>query len=116
MFNRPATPLHKAFEKSHMVACVYSFGYPCEDYSDCIPYDITFSPCFCFLECWSAFGSFLTDEYRLQKEAQVPTLQVFLLHEENKNFTSIGGSKSLTVFRETIKGVFNAGKGGDWMR
>ena len=33
---------------------VYSFNYPCgENYSNCFPYEITFSPGYYFLECCS---------------------------------------------------------------
>ena len=39
----------------------YSFEYPCESYSECTPYEITFSPGFYFLDIYGASGSTIFD-------------------------------------------------------
>ena len=101
---------------------VYTFIYPCDDdYSDCFPFEIDFSPGIYFLECWGASGSTLFDNgITAEGGTGGYSSGIFIAQTSRKIYLYIGGSANLTIkdindkTAPSLKNSFNGGtKGGE---
>ena len=93
---------------------VYSFEYPCSNYSSCSPIEITFSAGFYFLECFGASGTFVTYNSLVGKGGSGGySSGVFIAKRKTRLFLYIGASKNLTQGAETLKETFNGSPGGN---
>jgi hypothetical protein len=91
---------------------VYSFKYPCEDYSVCNPLEITFSPGFYFLECWGGSGSFITYKTMLALGGTGGySSGILFVKQIKKLFLYVGASVNLTHFTEKLNSSFNGSPG-----
>jgi hypothetical protein len=92
---------------------VYSFKYPCENYSVCNPFEIAFSPGFYFLECWGGSGSFIRDNKLLAPGGTGGySSGILFVKRSRKLFLYIGASKNLTHLAEILNSTFNGSPGG----
>ena len=81
---------------------VYSFEYPCSDYSVCSPIEVTFSAGFYFLECYGASGTFVTLGSLVAKGGSGGySSGVFIAKRKTRLFLYIGASINFT--QGTIK-------------
>ena len=92
----------------------YSFKYPCPNYSECTPYEITFSPGFYFLEVYGASGSTIFDTgFEVRGGYGGYSSGVFISRTKRKLYLYIGGSQNVKIGESGIlSNSFNGGKEG----
>ena len=99
----------------------YSFSYPCpNNYSNCFPFEITFSPGFFFLECWGASGTTFFDEDTTAEGGKDGYSSGVLVVQKRKTlYLHIGGSVNIThpdynspPVNNTYNGCFSGGNNG----
>ena len=92
---------------------VYSFEYPCADYSICSPIEISFSAGFYFLECYGASGTFITYNSLVGKGGSGGySSGVFIAKRRTRLFLYIGASRNLTRGTVKLNASFNGSPGG----
>ena len=91
----------------------YSFEYPCDSYSECTPYEITFSPGFYFFDVFGASGSTIFDSgSAISGGYGGHSSGVFISRKRQKLYLYIGASQNLTFSDEILDNSFNGGLNG----